>query len=291
MTANPAAWPTVLSVVASVPSRVNQLSDMRLNLASNYHLIGEIYFRLRNLKQSSVFYQKCEDIRETILRADEKEVERLKQLGTPRPPNYRLMDQVAEFHRYYGDMLFFLGAPLAEVLPHIDRAIALGRRVLEIDKAVEYRQHLATALYSRGMVASRAGDPATAAKCFAECLKIREALAAKDAGNYGMKKDLLVALARAGTHEKAAELAEKLRRGHEKDTDFLIHVARSYAQSSLAVPDNPSLRQKYLELALAALEAALGHGYKDITTLEAHPDLDPVREMPAFKKLLEKVSR
>ncbi len=290
LTANPAAWPTVLSVVASVPSRVSQLSEMRLNLASNYHLIGENYFRLRNLKQSRVFYQKCEEIRETILRADENEVERLKQLGTPRPPSFRLMDQVAEFHRYYGDMLFLLGEPLPEVLAHIDRAIALGRRVLALDKAVDFRQHLATALYSRGMVAARAGNPTTAARCFAECLEIREQLAAQDAGDYGKKKDLLEVLARAGKHERAAELARELRRGHEKDADFLIYAARCHAQYTLAVGDNPTLRQKYLDLVLADLQTALGLGYKDVTTLEAHPDLDPVREIPAFKKLVEQVT-
>jgi tetratricopeptide (TPR) repeat protein len=264
---------------------------MRVDLSRNYHLFGEISLRLRNLKQSRVYYQKCEEIREAILRDDEKEVERLKQLGTPRPPDFRLMDDVGVFHRYYGDMLLLLGEPLPEVLAHIDRAIDLGRRVLKLDKAVDFRRHLATALYSRGMVAARTGDTATAAKCFAECLEIREELAVKDASDYSKKKDLLEALARAGKHEKTAELAEKLRHGHEKDVDFLIYAARCYAQCSLAVADNPSLRQKYLDLALAALETALAQGYKDITTLEAHPDLDPLREMPAFKKLLEKVSR
>jgi tetratricopeptide (TPR) repeat protein/tRNA A-37 threonylcarbamoyl transferase component Bud32 len=291
MTANPAAWPTVLSVVASVPSRVNQLNAMRVDLSRTYHLIGEISLRLRNLQQSRLYYQKCEEIREAILRDDEKEVERLMQLGTPRPPSFRLMDDVGSFHRYYGDMLLLLGEPLPEVLAHVDRAIALGRRVLALDKAVDFRQHLAEALYSRGMVAVRAGDPAMATKCFAECLEIREQIAAQDAGNYSKKKDLLEVLARAGKHERAAALAEDLRRGHEKDAGFLIGAARCYARCSMAVAGKPALRQKYVDLALAALETALGLGYKDITTLEAHPDLDSVREMPAFKKLLEKVRR
>jgi hypothetical protein len=44
------------------------------------------------------------------------------------------------------------------------------------------------------------------------------------------------------------------------------------------------------EMALAAVQAALDRGYKDLITLETHPDLDPVREGPAFKKRLEKVS-
>jgi serine/threonine-protein kinase len=288
MTANPPAGPNVLSVAASLPGQIGEVSDMRQNLARNYHLLGEIYFRLRNLKLAQVYYQKCEDTREAILRDDEKEVERRKQMGTPRPPDFRLMGDLAEFHQMYGAMLFSLGAPLSEALAHIDRAIALSRRVLEMDKAVEPRQNLAKSLYSRGVVAARAGDQTTAGECFRECLEIRQELADQDVRSYRKKVELLEVLARAGKHEKAARLAEQLRLTHPKDADFLICAARCYAQCSLAVPDKPALRQNYLEMALADLEAALKQGYKDTITLETHPDLDPVRENPAFKTLVEK---
>jgi serine/threonine protein kinase/tetratricopeptide (TPR) repeat protein len=291
MTASPAAGPNVLSVAAILPGQIAEVNNMRQNLARNYHLIGEIYFRLRNLKLSRLYYQKCEDTREAILSDDEREVERLKQLGTPRPPDFRLMGDLAQFHQMYGAMLFSLGAPLPEVLAHIDRAIVLSRRVLEIDRAVESRQNLARALYSRGVVAARAGDQTTAGKCFRECLEIRQELADKDVRSYRKKVDLLEILARAGKHEKAAQLAEKLRVDHQKDPEFLICAARCYAQSSLAVPDQPALRQKYLELALAALATALKQGHKDLLILETHPDLDPVREIPGFKMLLQKVSK
>jgi tetratricopeptide (TPR) repeat protein len=291
MTANPAAGPTVLSVAASVPGQIGEVSYVRQELARNYHLLGEIYFRLRNLKLSRVYYEKCEDIRETILRADEKEVERLKQLGTPRPPDFKLMGDLAEFHQMYGDMLLSLGAPLPEVLAHIERAIALNRRVLEIDRDIESRKSLASSLYSRGVVAVRTGDQTTAAKCFRECLEMRQELADKDVQSYRKKMDLLEILARAGKHEKAAQLAEELRVTHQKDPEFLICAARCYAQSSLAVQDNPMLRQKYRELALTALETALKQGYKDILVLETHPDLEPVREIPGFKMLLQKASK
>jgi serine/threonine-protein kinase len=288
MTANPAACANVLSVAAILPGQVGEMSDMRQNLARNYHLIGEIYFRLRNLTLARLYYQKCEATREAILRDDEKEVERLKQRGTPRPPDFRLMGDLAEFHQMYGAMLFSLGAPLPEVLRHLDRAIALSRRVLEMDKAVEARQNLAKSLYSRGSVAARAGDETTAAKCFHECLEVRRELADQDARSYRKKLDLLEVLARAGKHEEAARLAEKLRVAHERDAEFLICAARCYAQCSLAVLDKPALLQEYREAALACLEGAMKGGYKDLVTLETHPDLDPVRGTAVIKKLLKK---
>jgi serine/threonine-protein kinase len=284
----PAAGPALVGVAASLPG-LEQLSEIRQNLSRNYHLIGEIYFRLRNLERSRIYYQKCEDVRESILRDDELDVERRQQIGKPRPPDFRLMADLAEFHQMYGAMLFALGAEAAEVLAHIDRSIALSRRVLEIDKAVGSRQNLAKALYSRGLIAARAGDPATAAKCFNECLEIREELADKDKTSYLKKVDLLEVLARAGAHERAAGLAANLRADHQKDADFLVCAARSYAQCSLGVPQ-PALKRNYQELALKALESALEQGYKDLITLETHPDLDPVRETPEFKKLLKNVS-
>jgi serine/threonine-protein kinase len=272
------------------PPDFEQLGEARQNLARNYHLLGEIYFRLRNLERSRIYYQKCEETREAILRDDEDDVERRRQTGKPRPPDFRLMADLAEFHQMYGAMLFSLGAPLPEVLPHIDRSIALSRRVLEIDKAVGSRQNLAKALYSRGVVAARAGDPATAAKCFRECIEIRQELAEKDVSSYRKKLDLLEVLARVGPHERAAQLAEDLRRNHQQDAEFLICAARCYAQCSSAVPEGSARQRQDLEMSLAALQAALDQGYKDRITLETHPDLDPVRETPEFKKLLEKVT-
>jgi serine/threonine-protein kinase len=286
MTANPPAGPAALTVAASVPNLVEQIGEMRQNLARNYHLIGEIYFRLKKLAQARVYYQKCEDIREAILRDDEESVERLQQIGKRRPPDYRLMGDLAEFQQMYGGMLFSLGAPLSDVLPHIDRAIALSRRVLEIDKSVEPQANLAKSLYTRGVVAARTSDRVTAAKCFDECLEIRESLAEKDAKSYLKKLNLLVVLARVGKHQRAAQLAEELRSGHEKNADFLIHAARCYAQYALAVPSNLTLRARYQELALAALQSALQNGYKDIIVLEADPDLDPLRDTSAFKKMI-----
>lgn len=135
-------------------------------------------------------------------------------------------------------------------------------------------------------MAARTSNRVTAAKCFDECLEIRESLAEKDAKSYLKKLNLLVVLARVGKNQRAGQLAEELRSGHQKNADFLIHAARCYAQCALAVPSDLTLRARYLELALAALQLALQNGYKDIIVLEADPDLDPLRDTSAFKKMI-----
>jgi hypothetical protein len=101
---------------------------------------------------------------------------------------------------------------------------------------------------------------------------------------------LLEVLARAGKPERAASFAEKLRVGHEKDSAFLICAARCYAQCSRAATDEVA-QQRYLKTALDDLQMAVEQGYKDVATLTSDPELDPIRESPAFKSLLEKIGK
>jgi len=52
------------------------------------------------------------------------------------------------------------------------------------------------------------------------------------------------------------------------------------------LPSDLTLRARYQELALAALQSALQNGYKDTIVLEADPDLDPLRDTSAFKRMI-----
>jgi serine/threonine protein kinase/tetratricopeptide (TPR) repeat protein len=291
VTVNPGAPVTLLGVAGRLPALLEQMKGDRQNLARNHHLLGEIYFRLRNLEKSRFHYEMCKDMREADIRDEEAEVKRLAQMGKPRSPDLRLVSDLAQFDESYGAMLFSLGAPSSEVVSLLDRSIALCRRVLESDKGVAVRMILARSLYARGAIGVRSGERTLAAKCFDECLGIREEIAKKGLPNYRNQLDLLEVLARAGAHQKAVELAEKLREEHAKDSKFLICTARAYAQASLAVLNDASLRGQYREMALAALQTALELGYTDTIVLETNADLDPVRESPGFKKLMEKVSK
>jgi hypothetical protein len=55
------------------------------------------------------------------------------------------------------------------------------------------------------------------------------------------------------------------------------------------VTGDTSQAQQYEEKSLAALQDLVAQGYKDLMTLETEPDLDPVRDRPAFQKLLADV--
>ena len=141
---NPMAPQALLAIVAREQQQIEGISEQRQNLARNYHLIAEIYFKMRNLQKTLDYYAKCAAVREAELTAN--------------PKDFRLEGDLGQFYEYYGNVyLLQLGDPLKAV-PLYDRAIRLIREVSELDKSVTYQHNLAIALYSRGLAAVRMND-------------------------------------------------------------------------------------------------------------------------------------
>jgi serine/threonine protein kinase len=265
---------TPLPVAASVPMLGELASEQRQNLARNYHLIGEIYFRLRNLEKALLYYARCAAIREAELASH--------------PKDFRLRGDLGQFYEYYG-MVQLSRGDTRQAVPLFDRSIQLLREVTAIDKSVEFKRNLAAALYSRGLAAQRLKETAVTATYFGECLQLRKELADGDPKSDRARMDLMLVLAHCGQHEQASQLAESLRIGRLNDRELLLLIARCYAQCAAAVPDDSILREQYAVKALEALQAAVSRGYSDQMTLETNPDLEPIRGRPEFGVLLEKV--
>jgi tetratricopeptide (TPR) repeat protein/tRNA A-37 threonylcarbamoyl transferase component Bud32 len=274
LSAMPTGSAMPLSVAASAPGLSELASEQSQNLARNYHLIGEIYFRLRNLDKSLVYYSRCAAIREAALAAH--------------PKDYRLRGDLGQFYEYYGTVHLCLG-DTRQALPLYDRSLQLLREVVAADKSVEFRKNLAAALYSRGTAARRTNDAVGADKCFRECLQIRNELSANDPKNDRARMDLILVLPHCGEHEQAAKLAEALGTGRQNDREMLLVIARCYAQCAAAVSGDTPLAARYEQKALDAIQSAVAQGYSDVMMLETAPDLDPVRGRPEFQKLLDKV--
>src|SRR5262249_48176804 len=95
--------------------------------ARNYHLIGEIYFRLRNLEKSLVYYARCAAIREAELAAH--------------PKDFRLRGDLGQFYEYYGTVHLCRG-DTNQAVPLYDRSLQLLREVVAADQSVEFRKNL-----------------------------------------------------------------------------------------------------------------------------------------------------
>ncbi len=268
---DPVSQMVLLSSTLEMPGQYRGAWEMLQHTARNYHLIGEIYFGLKNLAKSKTYYEKCRLVREAAMQAD--------------PKDYKLKGDLGQFYDYFGRMVLGLGDP-KDAITRFDRSIALLREVEAIDnKNVEHKTNLALSLYDRGQAALRVGNRKDAETYFAECLEIREKLSAANPLNGAQKMDLMLVLAHTGAIERATRLAEESEQGPRKqDRGVLFNIARCYALCAAASVG--AARQKYEELALASLRSAVTAGLKDSTSLEVEPDLDSLRTLEPFKAIL-----
>ncbi len=254
-----------------------QTDRARSDLAGAYLLVGGADFRLGDITSAEGHYQGAVRLREEMARASPDDAELRRGLGLARE---RL-----------GDLYLRTRRPELAAGEY-DAAARLFQGLF--DKApqrADFRDDLSRLLYDLGLTALRRGDQGPAAEKFRASLRLREDRA-RDRGNIGAQIDLMMTLARCGEHRRAADLAQRVRRERPDDLGGLVDVACCYAVCSGSVPpEEGGLRERYTGQAIEALSRAVARGYRDRVNLETEPDLDAVRDQPAFKDLLAGLSR
>jgi hypothetical protein len=144
---------------------------------------------------------------------------------------------------------------------------------------------LAQTLYFDAKCALRSGDKAGAQAGFKRCLEIRSALV-NDPHIKMPQVDVMVALARCGKHAEAAAIAAKLIESPPRDEYIYFQAACGYALSSAAAAADLALAKRYAGAAIDCLKKGKERGWADPVSLETDPDLEPIREDPAFRALL-----
>jgi hypothetical protein len=124
-------------------------------------------------------------------------------------------------------------------------------------------------------------------------------LAREDPDNLSVQASLALLLARSGAHAEAAPLAVSLLRMAPRYANNLYNVGCCFSLCTAAVEggkpaqaltaQQAAQRDRYAKSALAALEEAVKQGFCNRTLLRTDPDLDAVRDRPAFAALLKKV--
>ncbi len=110
---------------------------------------------------------------------------------------------------------------------------------------------------------------------------------------------LVSTLAALGDHEKAVHAAQRLAAlGWDPAADA-YNGACALAQcvpivekdAKLAEAKRRELAGSYTQEALAMLGQAISKGYKDVAHIRKDTDLDPMRSVPEFQKLLEALEK
>jgi tetratricopeptide (TPR) repeat protein len=251
--------------------------ETRATLERVYLLVGGAEGRLRDAKAREQYYARALAIAQELLGAQPADIGRKK--------------GAALVHERIGDAL--VRSDQAPAAANAFAAAAqLYKEIADSDpKNVDAQADLARIRYSQGLAAERTGDKVAAATYFKESLAIRSKRINLESETYA-QRDLMMSLARVGSHPEAVAMAEKVRARLAKDPAALVDVACCYAVCSTAVPADGAekeTRARYVAQALAALQQALDAGYGEKVNLETEPDLDALRGRAEFQALLQRL--
>jgi serine/threonine-protein kinase len=259
-----------------------ELADPINRVAFCYHDLAGASFRSRDLEAARRYFEECLKLREEYVKRRPKSV------------YPRLV--LAFEHERLGGFYVREGQPERGKNSMLNALTRYDELVKEDPKNEETKRHLSRALYLLGTAYLRLHDTKLAEETYANALQMRRALAEKDAANLPKQKDYMVNLARCGFHEAATRKAEEIHKKSPKDVDTLLNLMRCYALCRAAVggPAPPTaeqakLRDLYAARAANYLEQAIVNGCRDIIDVETDPDIDAIRNYPAFQRALDKL--
>ncbi len=239
---------------------------------------------------------------------NERGAELTESILAERPQNFGILYNLVRAYNNSGMLLYPMGRDPAGAREYHRKALALMNRWVEAEpNNAEAQQRLATTLYYEATCALKAGDRAGAAAGYRRCLEIREKLAT-DPKVKMPRIALMVALARCGQHARAAAIARDLVARPPDNEMVYFESACGFALSAGALRDQgpptvlavagstlaasvDALVRDYTDRAIDCLRRAKARGFADVVGLETDPDLEPIRDEPAFRALIAEFPR
>ena len=237
-------------------------------------------------------------------RYNDRSIELREQVVADHPDNWNAVWNLAESYNSSGMLRFPMGRDPAGAREFHRKALALVSRWAEADpKNVVPLQGMAQTLYYEATCALKSGDRAGAAASYRRCLEIREKLLADPARTKVPAIDVMLARARCGQHGRASAVARDLVGRPALNAMVYFQAACGFSLSAGAVHDldsparltggggllaaaDASLIGTYTERAVDCLRTAMGGGYSDVGGIQTDPDLEPIRDDPAFRTLI-----
>ncbi|MFI5259426.1 MAG: protein kinase [Candidatus Limnocylindrales bacterium] len=258
------------------PARANHL-QIRMELSSQYERLAELNLRMGEKEQGRLNYDLCKSLRE--------------QLVAERPDFWPAVYLRARSFNNSGFLCYPHGHdPAAARVFHRMALDLIEKRAVADPSNLETKTMLAETLYYEATSALHSGDAASADAGYRRCLAIRKALVTEPAVKVP-QVDLMVALARCGEHAEAAKIALALVATPPKNEDLYFQSACGYALAAGAAARETALVERYTAAALDCLRKGKARGWADVVSLEIDPDLEPIRNVPAFQAFLAEFRR
>ncbi|MCU0961386.1 MAG: protein kinase [Pirellulaceae bacterium] len=255
----------------------------QMAVAGSCSLLGNVSFRLGAQEDAHQYFHRALEMRQAIYQQD--------------PQSVNAKDLLAKSYDALGDFELQTGQTRDAHDCYQDAVKLLEELLAQDPSNAAVKGSLATLQYKLATALLRMDRGPEANAIYAQCLTLREELSAADPEDPQSQIALMLAHARCGHHQQAAALAGRLQQQAADNPGTLFYVACGYALSAGAVRQaaeaaaSPSddLRQlpdQYAASALEALTTAVRLGYRDVVALETDPDLEPIRQLPAFTQLI-----
>jgi eukaryotic-like serine/threonine-protein kinase len=262
----------------------------RRDLAVVYDQLFDVYFHLGDPATARDYNERSAELTESIL--------------AQRPQNFGILYNLVRCLNNFGMLLYPMGGDPKAAREYHRKALELMNRWVTAEPTnAEALQRLATTLYYEATCALKSGDRAGATAGYRHCLEIREKLAT-DPKVRMPRMALMVALARCGEHARGTAIARELVAEPPSNEMVYFEAACGFALSAGAVrvQSRPTilaagalplaqavaeaLIREYTDRAMDCLHKAKARGYANVVGLKIDPDLEPIRDEPAFRALL-----
>jgi serine/threonine-protein kinase len=265
-----------------LPEEVRSILEVQRQESGLEQKLGEAYVMLEDRGQAREHLERAFEIRDLIDKRNP---------GVP-----QFMRDVARAEVRLGDFELIDNDEPAGALALYEKSLDISRKIVEIDPvSTIYKGDLAYVLYRVAATEARLGKSVPSAEHFAECLKLRKALAMNPSAKIS-EIDLVLAEARCLLHKEAAERMDSVLLKPPSDVGVWFQATCGYALCYAAAlggkpvesldPEVRETAKAYLTKALGSVKQAVDYGWKDMHALRTDPDLDAIRELPEYLEIL-----
>jgi tetratricopeptide (TPR) repeat protein len=264
----------------SVGERVANELETRREQAGLYETLGDLDLQLGDPRAARAGFEKSLRLRES--------------LRTEYPEDTQVARDLLLSYQKLGELCLLRWSDPAAARHWYERALAEFEHRLkdDPDNAVA-KGDVARTHYGVATSALRTGDRAAAAEHYRACLALFAELDRIEK-SVASAINHMTALARCGEDAEAARIGDRLAAGRP-DANIDYALACGYALCAGAAArrgDSGDARarvRRHADAAVAALRDAMRQGWNDPGLLRVDPDIDPIRDAPAFKDLLREL--
>lgn len=271
----------VLTLVRDAPGFGDKSEDEKDNATANLQMEYD-----RSAVALAYIQMRLEQTDESI-RLYKQAIEGRREIYDRRPQVTPLKSALGGFLSNFGNSYLWLDEP-ENAKPVLEEAVQLSKEIHEQDPEVSaHARQLALDYYRLATLRSTQSEADQSRELLVKAKAVSYKLVEKTPDRKN-KIGLMLIEARLGNADAAQSLIDELGKAEEKDAEVHLDRSRSLAQLSVHAESDED-RQKFIDVALTALERSVNDGYSDPFRLTHENDFDALHGELRFKALIAKL--